>query len=235
VNDFDLYFTNKETVKAVAEYYVKKLFTLDKFIDKDIEVKDDGERIRIVVKSSGIAGDIEGDEDKDKDLKPIKTTAEDKEDKKFFPVCVSSNAITLSNKFQIVIRFFGDHIDIHENFDFIHCTNYWRSDTGEIILNAKALESLITRELRYRGSKYPLASIIRIRKFIRRGWWINAGQILKMAWQLQQIDLTDIATLEDQLMGVDSAYFYRLIALLKVEDLSKIDSAYLCKLIDKIF
>ena len=57
------------------------------------------------------------------------------------------------------------------------------------------------------GSKYPLCSIIRTRKFIQRGYTINAGQYLKMAMQLNELDLKDVSVLQDQLIGVDSAYF----------------------------
>src|SRR3546814_2766082 len=47
-----------------------------------------------------------------------------------------------------------------------------------------ALDGLLRKELRYVGSKLPVCSLIRLRKFIRRGWVGNAGQILKMTMQV---------------------------------------------------
>ena len=61
------------------------------------------------------------------------------------------------------------------------------------------------------GSKYPLCSIIRTRKFIARGYHINAGQYLKMAFQLNELNLKDHKVLYDQLAGVDTAYFFQFI------------------------
>ena len=156
------------------------------------------------------------------------------EDEAFRPVFLSTNAITLSQKVQLVLRFYGDAEKIHSNYDFIHCTNYWTPDQG-VVLNKAALEALLTKELRYVGSKYPLASVIRMRKFIQRQWTINAGQILKMLYQLNQLDLTDIQILEEQLTGVDVAYFQEVLVALKKADTKKIDGAYLLEIIDRMF
>lgn len=154
---------------------------------------------------------------------------------KYRPVFISTNAITLSNQIQIVLRFYGEPEEIHENYDFIHCTNYWTAEHSELFLNQPALESLLARELRYSGSLYPLASMIRMRKFIKRNWSINAGQILKMALQISDLDLRDVEVLEEQLTGVDVAYFLQLIEILKGVDKTKLDYAYIVEIIDRMF
>lgn len=160
------------------------------------------------------------------------------EAEKFKPVFLSTNAITLSGKVQVVIRFYGDPDKIHENYDFAHCTNYWTFNDG-LVLRQQALEALLTKELQYIGSKYPLCSIIRTRKFIKRGFHINAGQYLKMCFQVSQLDLTDIDTLEDQLVGVDSAYFMVLIDALRQQASKdpnfKVEEQYVSTIIDKVF
>jgi hypothetical protein len=151
------------------------------------------------------------------------------------PIFMSSNAITLSNHVQIVLRFFGQPDEIHANYDFAHCTNYWTSWDNKLVLRADALECLLTRELRYFGSRYPICSLIRVRKFVARGWTINAGQILKMVFQVGDLNLKDPKVLEDQLTGVDVAYFAELIAKIKANDPEKINSAYLIEIIDRLF
>ncbi len=147
----------------------------------------------------------------------------------------TTNAITLANKVQVVLRFYGEPDEIHENYDFEHCMSYWQSWDRQLVLRPASLEALLARELRYVGSKYPLCSIIRTRKFIQRGWSINAGQLLKMAMQLNALDLEDLAVLEDQLIGVDTAYFVEIIEKLKARDTNRVDSAYLLEIIDRIF
>lgn len=100
--------------------------------------------------------------------------------KSYRPVFLSTNAISLSDKIQIVLRFIGSPEEILKNYDYVHCTNYWTSKDSALVLNQPALEALLSKELRYVGSLYPICSIFRMRKFINRGWTINTGQILKM-------------------------------------------------------
>jgi len=273
VNDFDIYFRNIEITHALAKYYVDRFHPKDKRgIDCKITAELLNDRVRVVIKSAGIASeegtekpyryfeagpDIYGQSYVDDVMGPgyageIVTDAGDATDiyeetenkalqtedeglPKYRPVFMSTNAITLSNRIQLVLRFSGEPDEIHKNYDFVHCTNYWQSWDGQLVLRAEALEALLSRELRYVGSKYPLCSIIRLRKFIKRGWVVNAGQILKMVMQLQELNLKDINVLQDQLTGVDSAYFCQVIERLKEKDPEKINSAYLIEIIDRMF
>lgn len=166
---------------------------------------------------------------------------EDKKDKddKFRPIFLSSNAITLSDHIQLVIRFYGDAEEIHSNYDYVHCTGYWTSENKKTEISAEALESIISKSLHYQGSKYPLASVLRMRKFINRGWTINAGQVLKILLQVSELDLTDISVLEDQLIGVDTAYFSMMLNDIKKrmeeDDEFELSHGYVVSIVEKIF
>lgn len=159
----------------------------------------------------------------------------EEEGKPYRPIFLSTNAITLANRVQIVLRFYGEPEEIHKNYDFVHCTNYWSSWDGELTLHKAALESLLAKELKYVGSKYPICSVFRLRKFIARQWTINAGQILKMCMQISELDLKDLKVLEDQLTGVDVAYFIQVVEALKEKDPEKVNSAYLVEILDRMF
>lgn len=218
-------------------------------------------RIMIVCKSAGVAGEDKPDQDYqyfesrppaeagdyvsevmddpgdivDK-LDDVKETLVPEDGKpKYRPVFLSSNAITLSNQVQLIIRFYGTPDEIHENYDFVHCTNYYDGGSGELVLRKEALEALLARELRYVGSKYPLCSLIRVRKFVARGWSINAGQILKMSMQLNALNLTDFKVLRDQLTGVDVAYFAQVLQAVHDKDPEKVNTAYLLEIVDRMF
>lgn len=238
VKDFDVYFSNKETTKAVADYYVN-LFN-QKTPTRMGEVQEFEDRIKIFIKSDGVAAEDrallqEGPFD---DVYDVLEEKSSEEDAQYRPVFLTSNAITLSNKIQIVIRFYGNPEEIHSNYDFVHCMNYWESKNNNLVLKPEALESILSKTIIYRGSKYPLCSVIRTRKFIQRGWHINAGQYLKMLFQVSELDLTDINVLEDQLVGVDSAYFNILIRTLKSQNENpefKITAPYISEIIDRIF
>jgi hypothetical protein len=266
VNDIDIYFKTKETAEAVANHYVKIFHPKNKHgIPCAISVVTTDDRVKVVIKSSGIAseegaeapytyfersgetpgaagyvgevmsnpGDIE---DRYQETEDAALAVDNEEGKPAFrPVFMSTNAITLSGRVQIVLRFFGEPEAIHENYDFAHCTNYWTRKDDELVLRPAAMEALLARELRYVGSKYPICSVIRLRKFIKRGWTINAGQILKMCMQISELDLTKIEVLEDQLTGVDAAYFAEVIHKLKAADTQTLNSAYLVEIIDRMF
>lgn len=256
VHDFDIYLRDKDTVKAVAEYYVKR-FTAVRQQNDPIEllVIDKDDRIKINARSNGVSG-MYGFEGRDSSIteeqsrgiidnpeiiediyqeteEKVLNATDEKQD--YRPVFLTSNAITLSNKIQIVIRFYGEPEEIHGNYDFVHCTNYWTNWDKKLVLKSEALESILTKELKYIGSKYPICSVVRLRKFIRRGFNINAGQILKMAMQISELNLKDINVLEDQLTGVDTQFFIELINKLREKDPEKVNTAYLCEIIDRLF
>lgn len=239
VNDFDVYFRNMRAAEAVARYYVAEFAKAGHPLGLDIEAG----RIRITT-TSGHRGETSGQvealgsdqiDDAYEQAEEAALQTEDDGAPKYRPVFMSTNAITLSHKIQIVLRFYGEPDAIHENYDFVHCTNYWSSWDDGLTLRQSALEALLARELRYIGSKYPVCSIIRLRKFIKRGWTINAGQILKMVMQVSALDLTDPKVLEDQLTGVDSAYFIQLMTKLRENDPEKVNAAYLVEIIDRMF
>jgi hypothetical protein len=250
VNDYDIYFKSKKTALVVAKYYVRQYIKAMKpKIVPRVVVCDD--RINIAVKSAGMASEGTDDatykyfETQPEDslgsteyVDPVELEdspiTDDDKGEKYRPVFMSSNAITLSNKVQVIIRFFGSPDEIHENYDFAHCTSWWSSWDEHLELRPAAMEALLARELRYQGSKYPLCSIIRTRKFIKRGFSINAGQYLKMCLQLNELDLNDFATLEDQLTGVDVAYFHQVLEYLRDKN-KDFDTAYICEIIDRIF
>ena len=260
INDFDVYFRDHATTLAVAKYYVAR-FTNKTDTDFDLGVTDEGGRVKIKVQSAGVASEttpvgeyryFEGfpdqvgqdyvekvitDPEESADLHEDTQieVAKNSEDGKYRPVFLSSNAITLSNKIQVVLRFYGEPDKIHENYDFVHCTSWWQSWDGTLNLRPEALESCLSKELKYVGSKYPVCSIVRLRKFISRGWRINAGQILKMCMQVSALDLTDLDVLEDQLTGVDTAYFLQVIARLREKDPEKVNTAYLVEILDRMF
>lgn len=263
VNDYDVYFRTKETTVAVAEYYVDQFNKNNKMrTSKNVaeykphviqdtvknikgEVED---RVMIYMQSAGIASEdqpeysyfeLMGEDAAMEFTDAILDNAKQGEKvpfrKKYRPIFLSENAITLSDKFQIVVRFYGDPDKIHSNYDFVHAKNYYDHVKSKLYLNPKALEALMSRTLVYEGSLYPVASTFRSKKFMSRGWRISAGQQLKIMWQISEINLNDPAILKEQLTGVDMAYMYQLIQALQSVDPEKINSAYVSTIIDKIF
>lgn len=235
VNDYDIYIQDMDVLIRLAKYYCpndvldgrKREEYLSYYVD---EV--DGEpnmsrqyvlyktlkenQVKLNIPSEGIRFELEESEEK------------------YRVSFISQNAISLTDDIQIVLRFNGNAEEIHKTFDFIHATNYFTFKDG-LVTNIKALESILAKDLKYQGSFYPLTSIIRMKKFINRGWTINAGEILKIMFQISELDLTDIEVLEEQLIGVDVAYFSLLIDILKGVPSEKMTSKYINEIIDRVF
>ncbi len=255
VNDYDIYFQTKQTTQAVAEYYVNKWNDTKKtdpapFVQiKDIEnLKGETEsRVGIFVQSAGVVGEAdpeegydyyEGDTDGDRAEEYIESITKQADDgEKYRPVFMSQNAISLSDKLQIVIRFYGKPEEIHDNYDFVHATSWYRLKNNKLETPQEALRCLMSRTLIYRGSLYPVCSLFRLRKFIQRGWSITAGQVLKIANQVSTIDMTNVEVLREQLTGVDAAYMHELIQIIsKAKDEGKtVDHTYIATVIDRLF
>ena len=253
VNDYDIYIKDMDVLLRLAKYYcsylvmdgrdrenlifshyVKKYGSdlearsaLKLYLDQDLSVetiriknlKED--QVKLNISSAGIKWDVK--------------TEESGEVLKYQVAFLSQNAISLTDDIQIVLRFHGDSSEIHKTFDFIHATNYFTFKEG-LVTNVDALESIITKQLRYQGSLYPLTTIIRIKKFLNRGWSITAGEMLKVMFQISELNLRDPEVLEEQLIGVDIAYFSTLINLLRAKPVGvEITSNYLSNLIDEVF
>lgn len=235
-NDLDIYFKDKAALVAVVKYYADMWNKThkEKF---EIRVDEKTGRVKAYVPSQGILE--EGESELYATFLKSENKDEESKDKPYRPIFVSSNAITLSEDIQIIIRFYGTPDEVHKNFDFVHCTNYFIPILWKLVLNPEAVESLVFKELRYIGSKYPLASIFRAKKFLKRGWNINAGQYLKMALQLQNFNLADPEVLEEQLVGVDYYYFKSVIGHIREEKKKnpdfKIEETYIGQVIDKIY
>ncbi len=267
INDFDIYFRNIETVKAIAEYYVNKMkespntrFSNSVAVDS-MKVIEHGDRIKIRIDSAGTTLGYDSDskeglqpdmekmdnlsdelDDKSGNVEDLDSDEEEKKSEqeleKYSPIFISSNCITLSGKVQVIVRFYGDPDEIHKNYDFEHCKNYWTSWDNNLVLKKESLICIMTKELKYTGSKYPICSVFRTRKFLDRGWTVNAGQYVKMALQIADLDLGDVNVLEDQLIGVDTYHFMELIKLVREnteKNGGKIDRSHIVKLIDSIF
>ena len=245
VNDYDVYIKDIDVLKKLADYYVKPFESESVWIadgrekEKLMKEYDVSEKLNYY---SITLRNLKEDQIKlmfDKKEGGIRLNEEKSKDElNYEPVFFSPNAISLSNDLQIVLRFWGDNQKIHETFDFVHATNYFTFETG-LVTNIAALESILTRTLKYQGSHYPVTSIIRAKKFIKRGFNIGAGELLKIMFQISQLDLSNPDVLEEQLIGVDVAYFEILIKALRgkfsLDEDFKLNTKYFNELVDKIF
>lgn len=247
VNDYDIYLKTKSIVIDLAEYYTRQpqvggIEVLDgrrkqEYLDRIpeyLQTEDTQGIFKISIDN------LKSDQvklwfqDKTGNHKVEYSKEDNTELPKYRPVFFSPNAISLSDNIQIILRFHGDNEAIHKTFDFVHATNYFTFEKG-LVTNVRALESILSKQLFYQGSLYPLTSIIRMKKFLKRGWNISAGEMLKIMFQISELDLKNPNVLEEQLIGVDVAYFEKLIDILRNIQHKDYTSEYLNTIIDRVF
>jgi hypothetical protein len=235
VNDYDVYIQNMDVLIDLANYYcpndVLDGRKKEEYIKADIETlghafnENSENAVRLkTLKQNQVKLNISS-----VGLKMVLVP-----EKKYQVAFLSQNAISLTDDLQIVLRFNGNNEEIHKTFDFVHATNYFTFKDG-LVTNVNALECILSRTLKYQGSLYPITSIVRMKKFINRGWNISAGEMLKVMFQISELDLKNPEILEEQLIGVDIAYFAILINALRGIPSEKITSVYINELIDRIF
>ncbi len=216
INDYDIYFKTRETLKKILNYYLGACESVNLTHCESVK----GLKLQSVKgRSLKLSGYLNFDEDE------IETA--------YKPKFVSENALTLTNKMQIILKFCGMPENVITYFDFEHAKCFYSFNTNYTKFSPEALESMLTKQLIYTGSKYPLASLFRMRKFLRRDWNISAGQIVKIAMNLQRFDLQDLDVLKDQLLGVDVSHMGILIDA--IQRGTNVEYSYICELIDKIF
>lgn len=260
IKDFDIYFRTKETTIAVAEYYCKDFIDRNagSYLNPRVQCDENG-RVTIFVASAGVAESNDAPQSTEEayennlleggscpnlaDVVPAPVVTSNSESinvrDKYTPVFLSENAITLTDKVQLVIRFYGEPDEIHQNYDYIHCQNVYDYDTDTVNLLPEAMEAILSKNLLYTGSLYPICSLFRMRKFLDRGWRISAGEIVKMSFQISKLDLSDLKVLKEQLTGCDMIYMRNLVEALHIwSDENpgvELDNKYMMSIIDKVF
>jgi hypothetical protein len=85
---------------------------------------------------------------------------------------ITENSINLSDGVQIVTKFTGTPEMVTENFDWGHIKSYWRyPDT--LVIPDYTYRLISEKELVYTGSAYPLSSMLRLKKYLKKGWDVS--------------------------------------------------------------
>lgn len=211
-SDYDIYFKNSTACAAAAEEFI----FYESICESIIELPN---QVALIVPGGMVnQSEIEG--------------------VKYHPIVLTENAITLTDGIQIILRFVGIGESLIQNFDFLHCQTLYDYKTNEILMSEEVEKAVQNKRLIFTGSHYPLASLVRTRKFVKREYKINAGQYVKIALELNRFDLKDPRVLREQLVGVDLMLFADLLSLMEKEQLDETDKKRmenLFSLIDKGF
>ena len=101
--------------------------------------------------------------------------------------------------------------DILGKFDWTVCMGAFDFKTHEFILYNKFLADLAMRRLIFNcNTDYPICSLHRLTKYEKKGFHIQAGEIVKLSLCIAKLKMNSYADLKDQLMGIDTLIFEEL-------------------------
>lgn len=134
--------------------------------------------------------------------------------KVYLPKLITDNSVNLTDKVQIILKFCGQPADIVAKFDWKHIKSWWCCNNG-LHLCDDVYKLIVEKDLVYTGSEFPLSSVLRLRKFIKKGWHVSTKTMTNIVLDVvSEFDQSyfdepeveakiDVNTLVKQLNGVD--------------------------------
>ncbi|WP_312688405.1 hypothetical protein [Brevundimonas nasdae] len=121
-------------------------------------------------------------------------------------VDVSKRAVTFvcdDTVYQLMhFGFFPEASDIFSSFDFTCCMGAYDVDADAMVLHDDFLTHCSQRFLRFNpGTRFPLASAVRVLKYQDRGYSIGKGDVLRIALACRGVTINSWDDLKDQIGG----------------------------------
>ena len=124
-------------------------------------------------------------------------------------VVESPNALTYQSDNQTLQlvklnEFIGTPEEILNKFDFTINQAAFDFETKEFLLGDRFLQDLAKQRLKFnKNTPYPINSLIRLEKYINRGFKINAIEGAKLGLSIREIKINTLGELKEHLRGVD--------------------------------
>ena len=113
--------------------------------------------------------------------------------------------------YQFICASFGTPESVIRRFDFTCCMGAWNPKSEEFLLDPLFLKHCSQRRLIFNvATEYPICSLWRAFKFVKRGWKLPATEAIKMALRIHDLNISDRAELKRQLLGIDTLFLKEL-------------------------
>jgi hypothetical protein len=98
----------------------------------------------------------------------------------------------------------GSAQQVIDQFDYTICMGAYDFEGMTFVLHENFVEHIARKELYYNtAGKYPISSLFRLRKYIKKGYTIPGLEIIKLALSINNLKMTSFRDLRGQLMGID--------------------------------
>lgn len=120
----------------------------------------------------------------------------------------TDNAITYKradSTVQLIRKYFLPPEELIEKFDFTICQCAFDVLKDEFVMGKDFLYDMSKRSLRFTGkTEYPIASLYRMKKFMKRDYNPSALDIISIALSINKLEITTFVDLKKQLDGIDT-------------------------------
>jgi len=132
------------------------------------------------------------------------------EENKFKLLFKSDNALSYKRdnvNIQLIKKIYGKPEDIINQFDYTICMGAYDFSSRKFIFNEHFLQHNAQRQLIFNiNAKYPICSLYRMLKYIKRGYIISGGEIIKLSLCVNNLKMETFADLKEQLEGIDTMF-----------------------------
>lgn len=115
------------------------------------------------------------------------------------------------NRVQLIKKFRGTPEEIISNFDYSVVQCAFLPHIEEFVMSSNFLYDNASRTLRYNtdieGVSYPIASLMRAEKYIKRGYKFTGVEALKLGLTINNLKINTYKDLKEQIEGIDTYYF----------------------------
>lgn len=112
---------------------------------------------------------------------------------------------------QMICAVYGSPEDVIKKFDFTMCMAAWNPVSRDFIMDQYFLKHCAQKRLVFNVNvDYPICSLWRAAKFIKRGWKLPAVDCIKLALKINKLDISTKGQLKRQLMGIDTLFLKEL-------------------------
>lgn len=115
------------------------------------------------------------------------------------------------DRYQLICASFGQPEEVIKRFDYTMCMGAYDPRKRDFILDPLFLKHCSQRRLIFNvNSEFPICSLWRAVKFIKRGWKLPGTEAIKLSLKINNIQLTNLSVLKRQLMGIDTIFLKEL-------------------------
>jgi hypothetical protein len=126
---------------------------------------------------------------------------------------VTASAISYKingEKVQLIRKIYGSEKQIIDKFDFTICQAAYNPTSKNLILGDDFLYDLARHRLTYLSGEYPIASLRRVNKFIKKGYIFPPIEAIKLALKINDLPIRTYKDLKEQLEGIDTLFLKEL-------------------------